>query len=277
MKTQPLSYRQAVVTFLDIMGFGDLVKTADAPKIKGVLDIVARFTKGDLHDFDAFGPTTIAFSDSIVRIRYIDGKNAEYPMGHVCDEVIDMIHAQGELIKHDIVLRGGITSGHIYFDGTTVFGPALVRAYELESKAALYPRVVVDPITLNAMKTDKRLGYYHHTRDTDRRYLRNLLRRGENGRWFVDYLWAIVGELDDPDLEIEVLKDHKQLVLNRLKDSKIRLAALDKILWLATYHNRRIASLPNKWFSHFGVSRTELRITTNELPELAILPKKGTT
>ena len=42
------------------------------------------------------------------------------------------------------LFRGGITVGDIVHDDECVFGPGLVRAYELESKVAQYPRFVLD-------------------------------------------------------------------------------------------------------------------------------------
>src|ERR1700734_1453383 len=42
------------------------------------------------------------------------------------------------------LLRGGITVGEVVHDDECVFGPGLVRAYELESKKAYYPRFVLD-------------------------------------------------------------------------------------------------------------------------------------
>ncbi|MPZ37544.1 MAG: hypothetical protein GEU95_05680 [Rhizobiales bacterium] len=43
------------------------------------------------------------------------------------------------------LLRGGITIGDIVHDGEAVFGPALIRAYDLERLHAQYPRVILDP------------------------------------------------------------------------------------------------------------------------------------
>ena len=272
--TPAVTYRRALVTFLDILGFGELVKTSDAQKIKHVLNIVAEFTREDQNDRDEFSPTSVAFSDSIVRVRFLDGTNLQQPMGLPFHELLDMVHAQGELIKYGVVLRGAITVGNIYVDGQTIFGPALVRAYELESKVALYPRVVVDPDLLNATKIDRTLGTAHHTPTTDRRYIRNLLTRGENGFWFVDYLRASSAELDDPELEVKYLLDHKRLVLERHNNSQTRAMALDKILWLANYHNKRVSVLSDKWFNHYQVSRIQFEITTKEIPELARLPRR---
>jgi hypothetical protein len=43
------------------------------------------------------------------------------------------------------LLRGGITIGPVVHDDEAVFGPALNRAYELESQIAKFPRFVLDP------------------------------------------------------------------------------------------------------------------------------------
>jgi hypothetical protein len=42
-------------------------------------------------------------------------------------------------------IRGAVTIGDLYHDREVVFGPGLVRAYDLESNTAIYPRIVLDP------------------------------------------------------------------------------------------------------------------------------------
>lgn len=42
-------------------------------------------------------------------------------------------------------VRGGITIGELYIDDTFVWGEGLLRAYELESKIAVNPRIVIEP------------------------------------------------------------------------------------------------------------------------------------
>lgn len=43
-------------------------------------------------------------------------------------------------------LRGAVTIGDLFHDDQIVFGPALNRAYELESEEAVYPRILFDPL-----------------------------------------------------------------------------------------------------------------------------------
>jgi hypothetical protein len=55
------------------------------------------------------------------------------------------------------LLRGGVAEGDIIHDEEGVFGPALIRAYELESRIAMFPRVVVDePV----MRIDRIAGFH---------------------------------------------------------------------------------------------------------------------
>jgi len=257
-----IRYRPALVTFLDILGFRNLVLQSLAKDVQRALDTVRKFTqvKG------AFAPLSFAFSDSIVRVRFLDGANAKEPQGLLTAELLDIVHAQGELIAHDIILRGGISSGQIYANGAEIFGPALIRAYELETKAALYPRVVLDPILLNETKANSALGRDGNTAEEDRLEFRKLLKRGENGYWFVNYLSAFIKELDDPANEPTLLAAHKRLIVRRAANA----AAIDKVLWLAVYHNALISRLSKT--RTYIKKDSSLVVTTKELPELARMP-----
>jgi hypothetical protein len=46
-------------------------------------------------------------------------------------------------LKIGFLIRGGVTIGNLYHAQGIVFGPAMVEAYELESRTAVYPRIVV--------------------------------------------------------------------------------------------------------------------------------------
>jgi hypothetical protein len=79
-----------------------------------------------------------SFSDNIVMSQAIDD-----PM-----KMMFFIQQLGPFVAATVMggflLRGGITIGDIYHDDEVVFGPALNRAYYLESKVADYPRIILD-------------------------------------------------------------------------------------------------------------------------------------
>ena len=42
-------------------------------------------------------------------------------------------------------VRGAVTVGNLFHDAACVFGPALVRAHDLELRKAKFPRIILDP------------------------------------------------------------------------------------------------------------------------------------
>jgi hypothetical protein len=55
---------------------------------------------------------------------------------------------QVNLIRENLLLRGGIVKGQLIHTSDVLLGPGLVNAYYLESKCAQYPRIVIDPKVL---------------------------------------------------------------------------------------------------------------------------------
>lgn len=54
------------------------------------------------------------------------------------------------LLKQGFALRGGIAAGKLFHQDHVVFGPALIRAYDIEQGEAKFARVLVDPSALAA-------------------------------------------------------------------------------------------------------------------------------
>ncbi len=53
-------------------------------------------------------------------------------------------------------MRGGISVGHLYHDPKYLFGPAFIKAYDLESKIAKTPRII-NEISYWLSKTNKNI------------------------------------------------------------------------------------------------------------------------
>lgn len=52
-----------------------------------------------------------------------------------------------------MLVRGAATNGLFYADETFVFGPALIEAYELESKTSAYPRIIISDSLLKYLRS----------------------------------------------------------------------------------------------------------------------------
>ena len=97
-----------------------------------------------------------AFTDNLVIgltiPEPIRGYDREW--GETCIQTVVFYVAfiQAELARHGYLIRGAITVGDLYIDEDMVFGPALIEAYDAESKLAIFPRVI---LCKNAVKEFK--------------------------------------------------------------------------------------------------------------------------
>jgi hypothetical protein len=144
-------YEDRIVAFIDILGFTELVKQTvndKEPKMAeqklnalyNVVEYVTDFMNLSRDEMGFKGDTkTTLFSDSIV--ISIDKANS-YGILTIFSTLKKL---QIHLIKDDILLRGGIVHGKLIHKEDILIGPALINAYKLESSAALYPRIVIDP------------------------------------------------------------------------------------------------------------------------------------
>lgn len=266
-------YQKAIVTFLDILGFGELVKEKEDIHISKILDEVKRSTVPNTEMATLYQPEVISFSDSIVRVRRVESEeNLAYPIGLLFQELLNLVHAQGELIDTNVLIRGSVTFGDILISDGRVFGPALVEAYELESKFARFPRIIVDPQLIKEYKSNKLLKAEHHSLEQDSEYVSDLLKQGDDGMWFIDYARAIVSEIDEPEMYPKFLLRHREMILSGCEKHKKLNAVLSKYVWLANYHNQIISEMNNEYFERYELKKNDFMITSDEIPALQYIP-----
>lgn len=131
------NYERRVVAFYDLLGWrAEIASAGNDPekigRLRRMLLLYSRLLK------DIEGPVVVStFSDNVV-ISTIPDKEAT-PV--FLDTIATLqLHATAK----GFLMRGGIAVGNLIHDTEVVFGPALNRAYELESTVANYPRIVVD-------------------------------------------------------------------------------------------------------------------------------------
>jgi hypothetical protein len=263
-------YEKAIVTYLDILGFRDIVEGSSPAKVGKILDSLERRAVPEPENDEeraGYQPEVITFSDSIVRVRKIKKEpNLTHPFGILWNEVLDLVHAQGMLIDEGVLVRGGIAFGNISMSGRQVFGPALIDAYDLESKYAQYPRIVLSPYLFQKVRTNRLLLY--HDAETEIAHIGDLIRQGDDGIWFIDYARAIAQELDEMEMYPIFLEKHRALIIERSRQFRKLSAILAKYLWLANYHNQIIHEIPPKCLRRYGMRKQKLLIRLKELPKV---------
>ena len=104
-----------------------------------------------------------------------------------------------ETVKRGYLLRGAVTSGKLSHTDDLVVGPAMVRAYEMESELAEFPRVIVDR---HVIKTGIEHHASHHGPEDELKYILSMLaivlekeveleaheESEAQGWWYLDYI-----------------------------------------------------------------------------------------
>ncbi len=263
-------YENAIVTFIDILGFGAFVLNSTAEETARVIESVEYFTNPHKRfsdaDEGAYEPIVHIFSDTIIRIRPVErDDNRRYRIGLLFHELLDIVHIQGELIAHGVILRGAVSFGQIFASETRLFGPALIRAYELEKNCAIYPRVIIDPAVLTEFEQNVLLRSQDNRFEDEFNYIYEMLQEGDDAFWFVDYLRAVESEVDEPELYPRLLLDHRQLIINKACELRLPNGVIQKIMWLARYHNRLINSFIDDFFEQYDLNRNDFLITENDI------------
>lgn len=256
-------YARSIVTFLDILGFANIVETSSAQVIDSMLDAVQRTAGAPDLVLDARQATTqiLSFSDSIIRARSYGTERSESTL---LIELEDVALAQWLLARQGIFVRGGMTEGDILISTNRAFGPAFVRAYRLETQFASVPRIVLDPKLIAELRKNRLLRARGKTLRSEIKDVRHQLRQSDDGLWFIDYLWVIAE--DSSRSQRADLRQHKAMILEKGAglDSSDKL--VPKYTWLARYHNEVAAALSED---------RDLRIRRSELPILdeLLLPR----
>lgn len=141
------TYDDRVVCFLDFLGFRAQIGRTENQDESLAISEIERIACGinrlrEIMDVDSpeERPDTevTQFSDSVVL-----SFRATSPSG-VFYSLQSILQAQVALVKCGFLCRGAIVRGKLVHNKTLLFGPAMNRAYDLETKAAVYPRVILD-------------------------------------------------------------------------------------------------------------------------------------
>jgi hypothetical protein len=252
MKKRPVDYEVGLVTYIDILGFGELIRTKSAGEISRTIRVVKeavqplQFKTRFKTQFKEIPDDDYAnFSDlSIISIP-LRRTTKLPPRGRLYSQLIHLVHAQGTLLADEgILIRGGVTVGKLVKSWGQLFGPAIIRAYELESKIAKYPRIVVGKEVFEELAINS--GLWVHDRKTDQKAVRALLRKDDDGELFIDYLRIIWDELEDPAADYQAfLTRHEALIAKCLVRYSQAPDIRMKYEWMDRYHASTVSRLNN--------------------------------
>lgn len=189
-----MKYERRIVAFLDVLGFRQVVMDETrCEQIGSLLKLPYSLRMGDWPKLMKLtGMMMTSISDSLVLSIKAGDKNAMNKM----IRTVSVLHICF-LKDYDLLLRGGIAVGKLYHDDQIVYGPALVKAYELEQKRAIYPRVLIDEKDLEpALKSCSEVSRevnrtYFPIDDDGEKYLNSFVHCRED--WISQCEWRLQG------------------------------------------------------------------------------------
>lgn len=154
-------YEIRLIAFIDLLGFKSLIKN---PRIEtGIAatnDPLENITNAlkILHSEMRWeeeldnSETAIQYENSEEKDRQVsifsDSVIISYKINMLQDCLEELLHklviTQLQLFKYGVLLRGGITIGELMHQEELCFGPGMLKAYYLESKIAINPRIIID-------------------------------------------------------------------------------------------------------------------------------------
>lgn len=214
-------YQIRVTAFLDLMGFSDFVRQSSRNgDLVGILETLLTELKSfGVNSQDkklgigAWTTETTSFSDCIVISEHLPACDIRHFLERIG-------RFQRIMVYRKLPVRGAITVGKLLHQENLVFGPALVRAYELESRVAKYPRVIIDDSIIEAIMRHERAE--------------EVLRTDEDQRHFVDFLST---EIESHFvLDFNMVEIGYRSIFEMHEKNKENHSVAPKLHWLGKYY-----------------------------------------
>ncbi len=208
---------------MDVLGFSQMVRSDSGSEIPEYLPIFRKVLAEVRNRFDGKeGLDVKMFSDSVVISAPLSPEN----VGEVANACAVM---QCQFLAQGILLRGGISFGKHFSDDLVLFSSGMILAYELESKRAKFPRIVVDKNLLDYFLN------YPGLKPGLRNNVCGIVLEDPDGCVFIDYLFSG---------DFVLLSKSVEKLFSRVHTGED--GVLEKMRWLHDYHSYCATRLSRK-------------------------------
>ena len=155
-----VNYEDRAILFVDILGWTEELKRKSADEIHRILSpfiqqgnenneqqrerIRQRVAEDDRLSSN---PLYMSVQVSFFSDCFVCSMPSEFA-SRLCNRASHIIL---DFLSEGFLVRGGLSAGELYHKDQIVFGPALLRAYEIENKEAIFPRVLIDSFLINRL------------------------------------------------------------------------------------------------------------------------------
>jgi hypothetical protein len=210
-------YEDRLLAFFDILGFSKWIDESikDGNKATKILNLLTALSKMSAQ-FQTEDMSITLFSDTLCLSYHMPPNFATFCCG--LSLVVTSLLGQGYAV------RGAVVRGQLYHKGNVIFGPGLVRAYGLEQRLALFPRIIIDPLLVLDLSNPNDAAFEPVFRDHDGLQCVNFLS---------PVLLHVIFRLMDMPAEplISDILDNIERLVSETSDQ----VALQKLRWLRSY------------------------------------------
>lgn len=246
-----MNYENRIVLFLDILGFRGIidktvVKNDDNTsaivdlynKLEEVREFLSsRLKQREIYNNINFSLKVTQFSDSII-ISFINDDNTT---------LLKLIRTIQELIinfvNSGMLCRGAISYGKLIHDNRIIFGPALNDAYETETKAAMYPRIILDKSIIELNKNQRQISLFEDEMSKEKMIL-GYLSKDTDEKYYIDYFPKDIGEYKYITNIQTYLVNLRQIIINGSKSTKPDIKV--KYGWMKNKYNNLLLILQSE-------------------------------
>lgn len=201
-----------VVAYIDLLGVKERIKNNSEGLASTLHDVYTCVNDVIRSLADGDEIKVKVFSDNIIFARSVtEGRENQRINLH---QMIAIVEAFQYILlyKAKYLMRGGIVIGELYIDDMFTIGQALVDAYYLEDKQAIYPRVIIENSLLPIIQNNA-----HTSTDVD-------------GLRYIDFL-SMASDEQTRNVTLSVYDDIIQSGLSSETDKKV----IQKLKWCETY------------------------------------------
>lgn len=144
-----VAYKDSIVGILDILGFKNAIKNEDEESLKLLQKSISSelFTNKSLVNFENIkinmvSDTFIVASDEINALS-------------VKAVITILENIRRGLMMEGFLSRGSVVSGKHFLKNGILISPAFIKAYEIEEKEAIYPRIIIENALVNLLRESK--------------------------------------------------------------------------------------------------------------------------
>jgi len=235
-------YETRIIAFIDILGFKNIIDdsligdiTDDQKEIKRIYDTISLarevLSMDDNKQNEIIESMRIThFSDSFIISFQFNEKSGVFFI------LLRLLWLSFTFAFNGFLCRGALTIGKIVHDEKVVFGLGLVSAYQLESKKAKYPRIILDK---KIIAIGQRFHGEQHDSDFERKSIEEIVTKDKDNFYYIDYISKAKDEFDCPECDFQVyISNLKKITERGLKSDCKRI--IKKYEWLKEKLNQII-------------------------------------